>query len=336
MARSRGVYNRTYTPELFEKVNPENIEILNDFIMEYRQRKKAKGTIEGYYQDLRIILIHILLKYNNASILSLKKKDFRNISIWLSEESDLSSSRVNRMKSAMNSMLTFCEDDDAYEYDVNYAKKVAGVPRERVKTNDDNFFFTFKEFLKVRDKLIESGDMQIAAMWSLAFDSAGRRNEVYQVLKHGLLDSNKTNIVRGKRGKTFPLVYLDDTKEIIRQYLERRGEDNIESLWITGSGDKKETVGKDTLYTRILKCAKILSKIRGEECNIFFHSCRHSRVECLLNGEDDRLKNPDGTNRKYALEEVKLLCHHEDISTTSSYAKDHTDDMIDDMFGFGK
>lgn len=336
MARSRGVYNRTYTPELWEQVSKENKDILDDFILEYKQRKKSKGTIDGYYQDLRIILIHILQKYNNRSILEMTKKDFRNISIWLSDESDLSPNRINRMKSAMNSMLTFCEDDDSYDYEVNQSKKVVGLPRERVKTNDDDFFFTYNEFIQVREKLLGMGDLQVAVLWSIAFDSAGRRNEVYQIEKHGLLESNKTNIVRGKRGKMFSLVYLDDTKELIRRYLDERGEDDIDSLWIDKSLQKKEPVNKDALYTRILKCAKILSEIRGEECNIFFHSCRHSRVECLLNGEDDRLKNPDDTNRKYTLDEVKLLCHHEDISTTSSYARDHTEDQINDMFGFEK
>lgn len=336
MGRSRGVYNRTYTPELWEKVNPENKAILNDFLSEYRQRKKSKGTIDGYFQDLRIILIHILKKYNNKSILEMNKKDFRNVSIWLSEDSDLSSNRVNRMKSAINSMLTFCEDDDDYEYEVNYAKKVAGLPKERVKTNDDDFFITFDEFIKVRNKLVEQNDLQTAVMFSLFFDSGGRRNEIYQIEKHGLLDGNKTNIVRGKRGKMFPLVYLDDTKELIRQYLEQRGNDNIDSLWINKIGDTKESIKKEALYTRMLKCSKILSEIRGEECNIFPHSMRHSRAECLLNGEDDRLKNADGTNRKYSLEDVQKVLHHSDSTTTQGYLKNHDEDCIDDMFGFNK
>lgn len=336
MARSRGIYNHTYTPELWEKVNPENKAILEDFLAEYRQRKKAKGTIDGYYQDLRIILIHILEKFNNKSILEMNKKDFRNISIWLSEDSQLSSNRVNRMKSALNSMLTFCEEDDEYDYEVNYAKKVAGLPKERVKTDDDDFFFTFKEFIQVRDKLVEMGDLQTAVLFSIFWDSAGRRNEVYQIQKHGLLDGNKTNIVRGKRGKMFALVYLDDTKELIRQYLEERGEDDIDSLWISKIGDVKEPIKKEALYTRILKCAKILSEIKGVECNIFPHSLRHSRIECLVKGEDDRLKNPDGTNRVYKLEEVQVMAHHEDSNTTKLYCRDNSEDVIDDMFGFGK
>lgn len=334
MARSRGVYNRIYTPELWEKVNPENKAVLDDFLAEYKQQKKANSTIEAYYQDGRFILIYVLLHHNNKSILEMNKKDFRNMSLWLSDECNMSANRVNRLKATVNSMLTYCEEDDEYDYDVNYAKKVKGLPRERVKTNDDDFFFTFKEFIAVRDKLVEMGDLQTAVLWSLSYDSAGRRNEIYQVKKTGLLNGNKTNIVKGKRGKTFPLVYLGDTRELIRQYLEQRGDDDIESLWINGHDKNKTEVTKDALYNRILKCSKILSEIRGEEVNIFPHSIRHSRLEALSTGQDDRLKNPDGTNKVFDIEQCKVVAHHSDISTTSSYLRCKDEDIINDMFGF--
>lgn len=334
LARSRGVYNRVYTPELWEQVNPENKAILEDFLAEYRQQKKANSTIEAYFQDGRFILIYVLLHHKNKSILETSKKDFRNMSIWLSEDCNMSANRVNRLKATVNSMLTYCEEDDEYNYDVNYAKKVKGLPRERVKTNDDDFFFTFKEFIVVRDKLVEMGDLQTAVLWSLSYDSAGRRNEIYQVKKTGLLDGNKTNIVKGKRGKTFPLVYLNDTKELIRQYLEERGDDDIESLWINGHGKNKVEVTKDALYNRILKCSKILSEIRGEEVNIFPHSIRHSRLECLSTGQDERLKNPDGTNKVFDLDHVRVVAHHTDVGTTQGYLKNKDEDVINDMFGF--
>jgi len=38
VARSRGVYNRIYTPELWEQVNQENKDILEDFLAEYKQQ----------------------------------------------------------------------------------------------------------------------------------------------------------------------------------------------------------------------------------------------------------------------------------------------------------
>lgn len=333
---SRGkIYNKFYTDELWAKVNKKNKLILDDFLAEYRQRKMKPGTISGYKNDLRIILIYVLKELNNKCILELKKKDFRGLSLYFTEECDMSPARTNRLKSALNSMLTFCEEDDDYEYEINYAKKVKGVPRERVKDDEDDFFFTFDEFIKVRDILVEREKLQYAVLWSLGFDSAGRKNELFQVEKHGLLDGNKTNVVVGKRGKKFQLVYLDDTKELIRQYLEERGEDNIDSLWIKGSGENKMPLSNsNALYDRICYISKVLSEVRGEVCNIFPHTMRHSRLECLSQGTDLRLLDENGDPRKYPLEEIQIFAHHSDVSTTQTYLKDHSEETIDSMFGF--
>lgn len=333
MSRGR-IYNSFYTPELWEQVNPENKRILDDFLAEYKQRKMSKGTIAGYKNDLRIILIYILKKLNNQSILNLKKKDFRGLSLYFTDECGMSAARTNRLKSAVNSMLTFCEEDDDYDYEINYAKKVRGIPKERVKDDEDNFFFTFDEFIKVRDILIDRGRLQDACLWSLGFDSGARKNELFQVTKYGLLDGNKTNIVVGKRGKKFPLVYLDDTKEIIRMYLEERGDDDIDSLWIKGSGDNKSPISdSNVLYDRICSISKILSEVRGEECNIFTHTMRHSRLECLSQGTDTRLLDENGNPKKYSLEQIQVFAHHESSETTQSYLKDHSEDTINLMFG---
>ena len=334
MARGR-IYNNFYTPELWEQVNKENKRILEDFLAEYKQRKKSKNTISSYFQDLRIILIYILKEHGNKSVLEMNKKDFRGMSLYFTEECGMSSARVNRLKSSINSLLTFCEEDDDYDYEINMAKKVKGIPRERVRDDDDDFFFTLEEFIKVRDILIEKGKLQSAVLWSLGFDSAGRRNELLQVEKHGLTENNKTNIVVGKRGKKFCLVYLDDTKELIRQYLEERGEDDIDSLWYKNLNGKREPVTSDALYDRICSISNILSQVRGENCNIFPHTMRHSRLECLAQGTDTRLLDENGNPKKFPLEQVQVFAHHSDVSTTQSYLKDHSDDTINEMFGFG-
>lgn len=334
MARGR-IYNNFYTPELWEQVNKENKRILEDFLAEYKQRKKSKNTISSYFQDLRIILIYILKEHGNKSVLEMNKKDFRGMSLYFTEECGMSSARVNRLKSSINSLLTFCEEDDDYDYEINMAKKVKGIPRERVRDDDDDFFFTFEEFIKVRDILVEKGKLQSAVLWSLGFDSAGRRNELLQVEKHGLTENNKTNIVVGKRGKKFCLVYLDDTKELIRQYLEERGEDDIDSLWYKNLNGKRESVTSDALYDRICSISNILSEVRGENCNIFPHTMRHSRLECLAQGTDTRLLDENGNPKKFPLEQVQVFAHHSDVSTTQSYLKDHSDDTINEMFGFG-
>lgn len=334
MATRGRIYNNFYTPELWNQVNKENKRILDDFLAEYKQRKKSKNTINSYFQDLRIILIYILKEHENKSVLEMSKKDFRGMSLYFTEECGMSPARTNRLKSSINSLLTFCEEDDDYDYQINMAKKVKGIPRERVKDDDDDFFFTFEEFIKVRDILVKKGKLQAAVLWSLGFDSAGRRNELFQVTKYGLIDGNKTNTVVGKRGKKFCLVYLDDTKELIRQYLEQRGEDNIDSLWYKNLNGERVPITSDALYDRICSISKILSEVRGEECSIFPHSMRHSRLECLAQGTDTRLLDENGNPKKFPLEQVQIFAHHSDVSTTQSYLKDHSDDTINQMFGF--
>lgn len=334
MATRGRIYHNFYTEELWEQVNKENKRIMDDFLQEYKQRKKSKGTISGYRNDLRIILIYVLRELDNRCILDLKKKDFRNLSLYFTEECEMSAARTNRLKSAINSLLTFCEDDDDYEYEINYAKKVKGIPKSRVKDDEDDFFFTYDEFIKVRDILVAEEKWQLAVLWSMGFDSAGRKNELFQIQKHGLLDGNKTNIVIGKRGKKFPLVYLDDTRELIKKYLEWRGDDDIDSLWIKGSGDHKEPISNsNVLYDRIVSISKILSEVRGEPCNIFTHTMRHSRLECLSQGTDLRLLDENGNPKKYPLEQIQIFAHHSDPSTTQGYLKDHSEDTINSMFG---
>lgn len=328
------VYNKIYTPEKWELVNKENKDIIDDFLTEYKQQKKSENTIKQYFNDLRLIAIKIMEDFDNKSFLEMTKKDFRRLNIMF-DEMDLSPARCNRLHSSTNSLLSFVEDDDDYDYEINQSKKVKGIPNNKVKTNEDDFFFTFEEFIKVRDILVEQGDLQNAVLWSIAFDSAGRRNEILQIKKEGLLDGNKTNIVVGKRGKQFPLVYLDDTKELIRQYLEKRGDDDIESLWISGSGDNKRPASYEVLYDRIAnKINAILSDVRGEETHIFFHSIRHSRIESLQQGTDTRLKDENGKIKKFPIEQIQIMAHHSDLSTTAGYLKNHDEDTINEMFGF--
>lgn len=328
------IYHNFYTEELWSQVNKENKNIMEDFLQEYKQRKMSKGTIAGYRNDLRIIMIYILKELGNRCVLDLKKKDFRNLSLYFTEECEMSAARTNRLKSSINSLLTFCEDDDDYDYEVNYAKKVRGIPKNRVKDDEDDFFFTYDEFIKVRDILVKQEKWQLAVLWSLGFDSAGRKNELFQVKKEGLLNSNKTNVVVGKRGKKFPLVYLDDTKELIRKYLEWRGDDDIESLWLKGTGDKKEPISDSSvLYDRIVSISKILSEVRGEECNIFTHTMRHSRLECLSQGTDLRLLDENGNPKKYPLDQIQVFAHHSSPDTTMGYLRDHSEETINNMFG---
>jgi integrase/recombinase XerD len=333
LARGR-VYNSIFNEEEWKQVNSENKLMIEDYLEEYRSRKIKESTLKQYFNDLRIIMIYILRKLNNRSILELNKKDFRRFNLYLTEQLGVSNARSNRMMSAVRSMLTYIEDDDDYDYDNNLAKKVRGLPKDPVRTNEDDFFLSFEQVMKLRNELIERNRLQDAVLLMVMFDSAARRNEAFQITKHGLLESNRANEVIGKRGKKYKPVYLNDTKELIKQYLEQRGEDDIDSLWIAGSGEHKRPIGYNTIYDRVVSISKVLSEIEGKQIEFFPHSLRHSRIECLLQGHDTRILDKDGNPKKFTLEEVQVFVNHSDPKTTLSYAKDHTNEIVDNMFGF--
>lgn len=335
MTNKRGrVYNRIFNEEEWAKVNKKNKLMIQDYLEEYEQRQMKPSTIRQYKNDLRIVMIYILRELDNAPITELTRKDFRRFSLYLTNKMKVSNARANRLMSAVRSMLTYIEDDEDYDYDNNAARRVKGLPKDPVRTDEDDFFLSFEQVMKLREELIKRGRLQDAVLLMLSFDSGGRRNEIHQVEKHGLLDGNRTNMVIGKRGKEFSLVYLDDTKELIKQYLDQRGEDNIDSLWVTGTGERKRGVSYGALYDRIVSMSEILSEIEGETINFFPHSLRHSRVESLLQGTDTRILDENGKPKKFALEQVQKLVNHSDPSTTQGYAKDHTDSIVDEMFGF--
>lgn len=319
------VYNKIFNEQEWEKVNDFNKNLLEDFLIELSSLKKSKGTVNQYKNDIRIIFIYILRKLENKPITELNKKHFRNISLWFINELNLSSARCNRLLSALRSMLTFAEEDDDYDYDVNYASKVKGLAKETVR---EIYFLTDEQIDKLRKRLIEEKKYLQALYLSLSYDSGARRNEIYQVLKNNLLERNYTNIVIGKRAKKFPLIYFDRTLEALELYLNERGEDNIESLWVSNG----KQISYQTLYYYTTQMADILSKIEGKYIPFNPHSLRHSTIENMKRGTHYMCKKMNRENG-FDLQELQILAHHSDISTTNSYLKNNDEDILSNAFG---
>ena len=117
-------YNKLFNEEEYKEVNQENKDLLQDFLTECRALKKKPSTISQYHFDGRLVLLYIKRKLGNKSILELSKKDFRNFTLYYTEELGVSSARVNRHMSMVRIMLEFATNDEDYDYVINYASKV--------------------------------------------------------------------------------------------------------------------------------------------------------------------------------------------------------------------
>lgn len=327
---NRNVYNSFFDAETWKLVNKENVELMEDFLLELKQNKKSIGTINQYKGDIRIAFLYIYKYLNNRNVLELNKKDFRNYSLYLSGECGLSSARHNRMLSALRSLLTFAESEDDYSYDNNVAKKVRGLGKDPVR---EIFFLTDEQILKLRDELIKQKEYQKASLLMLSYDSAGRKAELAQVKKASFLDPlhSNTNKVIGKRRKTFSLVYFSGTKECVKLWLDQRGEDSIESLWVIGNGENRRAADSENIYEWFMVMRSLLSEMEGKEIDFNVHSLRHSSLQ-NLSDNSHYICRELGMTSGFPIEKLKILANHSDISTTSNYLKDSSLEELSAMF----
>lgn len=321
--------NRIYSPTIYEKVNSENKLILEDYILEMKSNGKSEKTIYQYVADIKMYFCWVYTNLDNKRILDLKKRDFRRFFLEL-QNNGASAARINRVQCSIRTLLEFASnDDDEYsDYEINAMKSIKGLSKETVR---DIIFLTDDQVNILIDYLMKKKKYQQALYISLSYDSAGRRNEVAQVLKTGFLDSKMTNTVQGKRGKKFQLIYFNRTREIAKLYLEQRGEDDIESLWVSGTGDEKRAAKYETLYNWTLTFRRILERETGEEIQLNPHSFRHSSLENYSNGTHHTLKELGKT--ELPLEVLKVLAHHESIDTTQSYLKNKDEELLINAFG---
>lgn len=318
------VYNRIFTTEKWNKVNSFNKDLLNDYMLQIKAEGKSESSQKQYYNDARIMLIYILEELDNKPLYKLNRKAFRNYTLWM-KENGMSPARINRMLSTSRNILNFGLEDDDYSDEFEDCKanpsRIKGIKKEKVR---DIVFLTNEEVLKIYNHLISKEEYSQALLCAFMYESAGRRNEVYQVKRSDIdLDGNFTlSEVTGKRGKKFKLMYHHLTKEAF-SLLEKNRIDEYDTLWLTRSGTP---ASYESLYAWVCSWREILNN--EKEFNP--HSYRHSALENYSTGEHYVAQRLD---KKFTIQELKLLAHHEDLSTTDSYLRNKEEDMLLEAFG---
>lgn len=322
--------NQFYNEDIYNnKVNSLSKEVLEDYILELRAKNKSKGTIKQYSSDIKMFLCWAYENLRDKYILDMKKRDFRNFFLALSD-SGKSSARINRVQCSLRNVLEFCyQDDDIYEdYNRNVMSSIKGLEKQEVR---DIVFLEDEKITFLINYYLEKEDYQKALYISLAYDSAGRRNEIYQVQKHGFANSKLTNVVEGKRGKSFQLFYLNRTQEIAKLYLDKRGEDDLDTLWIKNQNGEKKKIESKTLYKWTISMRAVLQEKYGEYIPLNAHSFRHSALENYENGTHHSLQYLGKDNLD--IKHLKTLANHADTATTESYLKDKDDEELKEIFG---
>lgn len=312
----------------WNNLSEENRELYDDYLLELESQGKAKKTIAQYGFDLRAFFCYLVREKKNKYILDLKRKDFRNFFLKL-QRAGTSAARINRFQSSIRNLLEYaCISEDYEGYEINQMAHIKGLQKEPVR---EIVFLTDQQVNILIDELLKRRKYQKALWVSLAYDSAGRRNELHQIKKNDFLENNQTNMVVGKRNKKFKLIYFTRTKILFKLWMKQRGEDDLDTLWITGGGNRKKPMSYTTMYGFVDEFRKILKKRTGEDIPVNEHSFRHSALTNYSNGTHHVLEEVG--KDKLDIRLLQTLAHHSDIGTTQGYLKDDSEEQLANALG---
>ncbi len=330
------VYNKIFTPEKWEKVNQKNKDIIADYILELKARKKACGTVKQYEYDLKQFAIYILEQCNNAVITDLNRKDVRRFLLHLTDVYDVSNARANRIMSSVRTLMSYLEDDDEdyADYTRSASSKIKGLPKEEVREIQ---FLDNDTIMKLYKKFEKEENWKFCVLLGILYDSGARKNEIAQIRRDSIsTDKHTTNIVVGKRGKKFPILVWKLALKHLDDYNKWRGEDNCELLFITGHGETAKNATADTIYNWVVGWRDDLKEITGEDIPINVHTFRHSFVNNMLHSKEKSQRHyliDEMKLGEVSLEKIKVLVHHDSSDTTLHYAENNDEKEIEELFG---
>lgn len=323
-------YNKITTPEKLAKVNPENMQLKEDFAGYMKSIQRSPGTINQYMHDLDILFVWNLENNNNKPFVEITKRNYVAFQRWLLEENQNSAARVRRIKSTISSMSNFIESilDDEYKDFRPVIRKIESPTNQAVR---EKTVLEDSQVQELLDYFTNKGQYDKACVFALAAMSGRRKSELPRFKVSYFDECNKAcggslyktpEKIKTKghkgTGSTGKLIYVytlaNEFKPYFDRWIQYRNEHNIESEWLFPNlSNPKEPILTSTLDSY----ARTASRVLGED--FYFHALRHYFTTRLA-----KLGIPDSA--------IQTLIGWSDISMVGVYKDIDADDELSKYF----
>lgn len=287
------VYNTITSEEKLKQVNPENIQLENDFLEYLESVDRSKGTIRQYESNLHIFWCWNLEFNNNKFFVNLTKREiskFQNhaLNVW-----GWSPRRIRTVKATLSSLSNFISNilDDEFEDYKPIVRKIESPANEAVR---EKSVFTMEELQPLLDTLVEQKNFQKACVLALGMYSGRRKSELVRFKVSFFSDENlicggalyktpekiKTK-GRGTKGKLINVYVLAKYfKPYFDLWMEQRKELGIQSDWLFPRFKNGGWVDEPMKPETINSYFRTFSNILGKPC--YAHMLRHLFCSYLL------------------------------------------------------
>nr|BDD47799.1 tyrosine recombinase XerC [Bacillaceae bacterium] len=320
-------------PEVTKEWFEENVEQFNQEItMEFlNQAHLSPQTLSQYRSSLFQFFKFVFDQCGNKPITDLKPRDALRYQNYLINR-DLSSSAVKFKRSSVSSLCGYIElyySDEFPLFRNIYNKK---IPNPAKTLKNEKQPLTKEEFDLLVNTLKEKNEWQMVAYILFSYSSGCRRSESIQLLKEVIIynrakdkEGNEKNYYythpirckgKGREGLVRKLILGEDAMDAIIKWLDVRGEDECEYVFVKKTKDGK--VRQLSTSTLNYWCQEIFTDIVGRR--VHPHQLRSTRATHLvaLDGKD--------------IKSAQKLLGHSSSETTEIYVVRNSDDDIDDAF----
>ena len=273
--------NSITSTELWKQVNPENKQLLSDFLDYLRSVQRSETTIAGYENDIQIAFVWGLQHNQNLYFINWTKRNIVAYQNWLLNTNNNSPARIRRLKAALSSLSNYISNvlDDEYPNFRNIVNKVENPVnrpvREKTVWEDDEL----ENLLKI---LVDKKKYEKACYLALAMYS-GRRKAELCIFKVSDFDEDKL-VCDGALYKSSPLKtkgrglgkYINcytlakKFKPYLDLWMAERQKLGIESEWLFPN---KSNLSEPMPISTANSFSNTYSRLSGKEA--YLHSLRH-------------------------------------------------------------
>ena len=239
------VYNNITSDEKMAQVNPDNIQLENDFLEYLASIDRAKSTIKQYKANLHVFWCWNLDNNKNKFFVDLTKREISKfqshaMSVW-----GWSPKRIRTVKATISSLSNYIENilDDEFEGYKPIVRKIESPADVAVRTKT---VFSENELQTLLDKLVEAGSYMKACALALAMNNGRRKAELPRfkvsyfddsnLICEGALYKTPEKIMtkgRGSRGKMLDVYTLAGAfKPYFDLWMNERKKLGIKSEWL--------------------------------------------------------------------------------------------------------
>lgn len=328
------------TKEDLEKCNDFNKMVMEEFLS--MSNELSDKTIKQYRSGITIWINWLRLNAKNKPIHEVRSKDYAKYQSWL-YNNGLSDSAIKFKRasvSTLNNHITLYYEDE-YPTFKNFVTKNIKVPSTGFLNKKEPL--TIEEYNNLCTKLEELEEWQKLAYVKFSYSTGCRRAEVHALRKEvveyepevkvvpienedGTKEDVEVKIYRsheirckgkGKLGVVRKMQFDEDTMDSIKKWIEIRGKDDCEFVFITENKTRGITTHIN-MKTFNDWCSGLFTEIVGRR--VHPHIFRESRATNLVvhGGKD--------------IEVARKLLGHVDSSTTNIYVIRDDDNDADEAF----